>query len=670
MSQPPDPAIDAAFDALADVVRDRLSRNLRIRRNLPGDGRLRIDRQLPFLCIYRSPPVGDDPGTRDLVTSEAAYLFASGETPFDAGLRRLCRTIGEVLVEHFGGFLFIEIWAEDDRAESSSPFELLRPGFRVVVPEGESSPGTVEAIEAGLRAVRLHGLPAEVRISPSAAAAPPGMRPLATACAAGCVALGLAVRPVYRELHTGAVYPVVLQSLRRQLATVVRKSVFAFSGQQNGQEKVYYESLGPTTLVKAARLVDQQLCEVSQSFDFVLQTVPVNTESAWREFHASGYRQAPTFHYRPLPYHPALLKRQLFDVAIDRIEDVTLIQLFEQKQDHVDRQLTALKNIDSPAFLYDSIHLYGQPDAALVQLAEAVLQWTQGNEGPEEPSHGDRQESGGRSHESATDVSCDAKSAERSAPPGANNSYVHTDEIVAAAREQIDLYHRRLPGFLAAVQVRPDVAATMMVARDQLLVSSTAVLPRRRLLPLLHHEIGTHLLTYFNGRQQRFQQLYAGLAGYEELQEGLAVLAEFLAGGLTRARLRTLACRVLAVEAMIDGQSFVETFHLLHDQHRLAAKLAFMTTLRVYRGGGLTKDAIYLRGLRDLLEYLRDGHDLEPLYVGKIALAHVPLVQELRRRDIIEPPALLPRFWDDPATQQRLAQCRGRSLLDLVEHAL
>ena len=49
-----------------------------------------------------------------------------------------------------------------------------------------------------------------------------------------------------------------------------------------------------------------------------------------------------------------------------------------------------------------------------------------------------------------------------------------------------------------------------------------------------------------------------------------------------------------------------------------------MTALRVYRGGGLTKDAIYLRGLRDLLAYLSAGHDLEPLYVGKIALEHVP----------------------------------------------
>ena len=208
-----------------------------------------------------------------------------------------------------------------------------------------------------------------------------------------------------------------------------------------------------------------------------------------------------------------------------------------------------------------------------------------------------------------------------------------------------------------------------MVAQDRLYVSAAASMARHNVEPLLDHEIGTHLLTYFNGRQQPFQQLYAGLAGYEELQEGMAVLAEYLSGGLTHARLRTIACRVLAVQAMVERRSFVDAFQLVHDEHRLPAKAAFMTVLRAYRGGGLTKDAIYLRGLRDLIDYLHQGHDVEPLYVGKIALAHVPLVQELRRRNIVGPPALLPRFWDDAAAVQRLERCRQMSLLELVEHS-
>ncbi|NIQ16470.1 MAG: DUF1704 domain-containing protein, partial [Candidatus Dadabacteria bacterium] len=68
-----------------------------------------------------------------------------------------------------------------------------------------------------------------------------------------------------------------------------------------------------------------------------------------------------------------------------------------------------------------------------------------------------------------------------------------------------------------------------------------------RVEALLQHEIGTHALTYFNGLSQPFKQLCIGLSGYEELQEGLAVLAEYLVGGLSKPRLRLLAGRVVAV---------------------------------------------------------------------------------------------------------------------------
>ncbi len=633
--------IEAAFASVTAVVRDRLSRNLRIRRNLPGDGRVRIDRQLPFLCVYRAPAAGGDVGTRELVTTEAAYLVASGEPQHAVGVAGLLGEIVETLHEHFGAILLVEVWAEDDRPAGVAPRDATRPGFRVVTSQRDALGNTVAAFETALHDIRSQGWNADVEIDDQRAPAPPSLTPLIDAVAdQAFFAIGVAVRPVYRDAHTGAMFPVVLQSLRRQLAVALRKGVSAFTGRQiqdgaQSQPPLHFESLGPSALVKAARLVDQQLSEVSQAFDFVLQTVPLNSAAAWEEFLAAGFAEQPRFYYRPLPYDPAQLKRRLFEIPIDRIEDATLIQLFSQKQDHLDRQLTALKNIDAPPFFFDGVQLYGRPDDRLVRLARGIL------------------------------ARLDAQDAAI-----APDDVVHAGELVAAARDQIDFYHQQLPGFAPTVDVRNDLAATMMVAKDRLLVSSTAALARRAVEPLLHHEIGTHLVTYFNGRQQPFQQLYAGLAGYEELQEGLAVLAEYLTGGLTPVRLRTIACRVLAVQAMVEDRPFVETFHLLHDDHGLPPRAAFMTTLRTYRGGGLTKDAIYLRGLWSLIEYLREGHDAEPLYVGKIALEHVSLVQELRRRGIVGPPALLPRFWDDAAASTRLERCRQSTLLELVEHSV
>ena len=54
--------------------------------------------------------------------------------------------------------------------------------------------------------------------------------------------------------------------------------------------------------------------------------------------------------------------------------------------------------------------------------------------------------------------------------------------------------------------------------------------------------------------------------------------------------------------------------------------------MRVYRSGGLIKDAIYLRGLERLLVHLGAGRSLEPLLVGKLDLVHIPVMEEPRLR--------------------------------------
>jgi hypothetical protein len=77
---------------------------------------------------------------------------------------------------------------------------------------------------------------------------------------------------------------------------------------------------------------------------------------------------------------------------------------------------------------------------------------------------------------------------------------------------------------------------------------------------------------------------------------------------------------------------------------------------------------VYLRGLLQILRYLRDGGALEPLYLGKVASAHLPLIAELRRHGVIKPPALRPRYLDHPEAMARLEKVRGgMTVLDLLE---
>ena len=93
--------------------------------------------------------------------------------------------------------------------------------------------------------------------------------------------------------------------------------------------------------------------------------------------------------------------------------------------------------------------------------------------------------------------------------------------------------------------------------------------------------------------------------------------------------------------------------------------------MRVYRGGGLTKDAVYLQGLLDVLSFLHAGGEFEPLFVGKIATDHVNVIRELRWRGVLSGPPLRPRYLDDDTARARLEWVRGgATLVDIVEEAI
>ena len=66
--------------------------------------------------------------------------------------------------------------------------------------------------------------------------------------------------------------------------------------------------------------------------------------------------------------------------------------------------------------------------------------------------------------------------------------------------------------------------------------------------------------------------------------------------------------------------------------------------MRVFRGGVLTKDIVYLRGLDQLLTYLGGGGDIEPLLIGKLGPDHIGMVKELQWRKVLREAPLRPQI--------------------------
>ena len=106
---------------------------------------------------------------------------------------------------------------------------------------------------------------------------------------------------------------------------------------------------------------------------FLLQVTPVNLESAWSEFKRKRFQRAPVFHYRPFANDPYRLKRLLWDIPIRRIEDPTLAQLFRDKRDELDIQISMLTAIEKPRFLYGSLQLTGTVSDSLLDIARKIV---------------------------------------------------------------------------------------------------------------------------------------------------------------------------------------------------------------------------------------------------------------------------------------------------------
>ena len=135
------------------------------------------------------------------------------------------------------------------------------------------------------------------------------------------------------------------------------------------------------------------------------------------------------------------------------------------------------------------------------------------------------------------------------------------------------------------------------------------------------------------------------------------MFAEWATGGLTRTRLRLLAARVVAVAAMERGASFIDVYRNLTREHGFSKRGAFGIAARVFRSGGFAKDAIYLEGFRAVTELVAAGAPLNPFWLGKIAAAHVPAIEELLQRGLVQPPLFKPLFLEDEKAAKRIADC-------------
>lgn len=574
---------------------------------LPFGGLLHIEPGLPYLIVCRRSQQ-EDPITR-IVINQASYLLI-GDKEFKK-FKKLIFAIADVLSSMYKSFLVLELFS----SKASNAFKIKGPEDKL--------PAFLKALKLELNVLIKEATLKNTitEIENTTKRQPEGMDSLMTTDKAkqcGALLVGLEIPAVFYD-ENGVFYPVFFRAFRDLFVKSIHKAIYEYTRVQTSCGIQSYRALGRSSLKDNVFEIDQKLSKIERSYKFLWLVSPSNIYTIKKEFFESGYHKILPYHYRLLPVDPDILKRKLYNLKIEAIDDPSMSHLFRQKREELDLQVSMISERGTPMFFHNSIRLYRGIDNTLFQTAEMILSELE----EEEEQQSDQR--------------------------------INAMEFSAYARKEFEFFKSQHPQFKSKIHLRKDVNI-MMVNQGELYIPADYSAHKLEAKALIQHELGTHVLTYFNGGQQPLSQLATGLSDYDTLQEGVAVMSEFFSGCLSINRLRTLAGRVIAGKALMNGGDFNTIFQLLFDQHGFSQEHAFNITSRIMQGGGFLKDIIYLKGLIELRAYLMNGGDFELLFAGKFGFNHIHIIQELIERNVLQKGLLRPSYVFDEMYEERLQQ--------------
>ena len=358
--------------------------------------------------------------------------------------------------------------------------------------------------------------------------------------------------------------------------------------------------------------LDKNLFELVAGIDILDAVAPLNYRQQRQDFFDALYSKNPNFIYQSHELDPFMIKRKLFNLPIELIKDDDLAQLYKGVIDSYVDKVDQYKSIGTPEFLYDSLRYYGEPSEKDIRNANFILHL---------PDNVDVKDS----------EQLDSKAIQKK-----------LEEF--AKKEQ----------YQYQIKLDDNMIANALVSGITIKINSSARISDIEANALAHHELGVHLLTTLNARSQPLKILSMGCPVNTMTQEGLAILSEYLAGYITVSRLKVLALRVLAVKSMIEEKDFRTTFVFLKEQYHLGDQQAFSITARVYRGGGFTKDYLYLQGFHQILNLYESCDNFNNLLVGKTSINYLDTITRLIDKGYLYPPKIITPAFLMPAENENI----------------
>ena len=345
--------------------------------------------------------------------------------------------------------------------------------------------------------------------------------------------------------------------------------------------------------------IDANINRLVKRIELLSYVNPLNIAKAKKEFFASKYFDNPVFKYPKHDFNPYKLQRLLFTQRLERIKDDEVRQLYEDIIYEYSGLIQCIETIGKDEkFYYNCLRSFGTPKEKDVRNAEFILHFDNEDLNEDQIPH------------------------------------YNTDEAVAYFNE-----FSRLFDFEYHIKTSNKMSAAAMVLNNKktLVLKRNRLFSKNELATLATHEIGVHLVTTFNGLNHPLKIFSHGFPRNVETQEGLAVFSEYMSGCITLSRLKELAYRVIAIDSLSKGYDFAGTFDVLFSQYKLERNKAFDITLRAHRGGGFTKDYLYLTGLIKVYKHFMKGKSLDNLLTGKVSLKYASQIAHLQEIGLANP---------------------------------
>jgi uncharacterized protein (TIGR02421 family) len=428
--------------------------------------------------------------------------------------------------------------------------------------------------------------------------------------------LATEISKIYCDEESGEIYPQIIKSLQAQIKKAILNHANLFVNELTNWKYEEKNMLLDNSITKNVQKIDKQLFKLLKNFELLTYVNPVNVASERERFFKSKFTVNPNFKYRPIKINPYELKKKLHLLDTASIQDISIRHLYESVITACIDKINLLASLGTEKFFYNSLRYFGRPDSNDIRNAEYLLL--------------------------LPDIKGEAIKTQK----------FGVDEAKKLFEETFKKY-----GFKGNIKIDNSGVSSVLVLNSTktVVLKAGSKFSKIELQYLAEHEIGVHMLTTMNAALNKLKIFSVGLPVNTMTGEGLAVLSEYLSGNFSMKRLRTLALRVIAVDIMCNGADFKTCFATLVNEHNVEKNTAFKIVTRVYRGGGFTKDYLYLNGFSRLFKFWQNGNDLTPLLVGKTSIGFYNTIVEMMDRNIVEKPKFITKSFENPHTEENNA---------------